>query len=91
MPDFTTDVDIDPSEYVNSCSRKEKEELAEILIEEGYADELKVHRNHGVKTPNVNDHVFWDSLEHLKKCRDLLSKTEEEFINNLSERFKHIR
>ena len=39
MPDFYTEaeIDIDPSEYWSECSNREKEELAEFVIEDGYA------------------------------------------------------
>lgn len=39
MPDFYTEaeLDIDPSEYWSECSKREKEELAEFAIEDGYA------------------------------------------------------
>jgi hypothetical protein len=93
MPEFSAEVDIDPSEFIDSCSKKEKDRLVEILIEDGYIQpdqDTKSNKN-GVKRPNVNDERFWESLEHLKKCRDLLSITEEEFINNLADRFKYIR
>jgi len=34
MPDFSTEVDIDPSEYVSECSKREKKELVDLIIEE---------------------------------------------------------
>ena len=39
MPEFNTEaeIDIDPSEYWSECSNREKEELAEFVIEDGYA------------------------------------------------------
>jgi hypothetical protein len=93
MPEFSAEVDIDPSEFIESCSKKEKDRLVEILIEDGYiqSDQETKSTNNGVRRPNFNDERFWDSLDYLKKCRDLLSITEEEFINNLAERFKHLR
>lgn len=92
MPYFTPDdLDIDPSEYFDSCSTREKQRLVEIIIEEGYAAETNPVTNYGVRRANVNDEKYWESLEHLKKCRDLLSVSEEQFINNLAERFKHLR
>lgn len=93
MPEFTTEIDIDPSEFVDSCTQREIKELIEALIECGHIepDQLSVNGSYGVRRPNINDERFWDSLEHLKKCRDLLSVSEEEFINNLANRFKHLR
>lgn len=37
MPEFTTEIDIDASEYWSDCSTREKKELAEYAIEDGYA------------------------------------------------------
>ena len=41
MPEFykEADLDIDPSEYWSECSNREKEELADYAIEDGYAKE----------------------------------------------------
>lgn len=94
MPYFTPDdFDIDPSEFVSSCNSREINELIETLVEDGHIqpDQLTKNGSNGVKRPNLNDEIFWESLNHLAKCRDLLTTTEEEFINNLSKRFKHLR
>ena len=93
MPEFTAEVDIDPSEFIDSCSKREKDRLVEILIEDGYIqpDQDSKNSNTGVRKPNINDQKFWDSLDKLAKCRDLLSIEEENFINNLAAKFKHLR
>ena len=93
MPEFIAEVDVDPSEFVDSCSVRERQRLIEILVEDGYIEPNQADKSkgNGVRRPNINDQRFWNSLEHLAKCRDLLSITEEEFINNLAERFKHLR
>jgi hypothetical protein len=93
MPEFTTEIDIDPSEFVDSCTKKEKDRLVEILVEDGFIqpDQETKNGNNGVRIPNINDERFWDSLKHLSKCRDLLTIEEENFINNLSNKFKYIR
>jgi hypothetical protein len=93
MPEFDASVEIDPSEFVDSCSKTEKNRLVEILIEDGHIqpDQDTKNNNKGVRKPNTNDQIFWDNLEHLSMCRDLLSIEEENFINNLSNKFKHLR
>jgi hypothetical protein len=93
MPEFTAEVDIDPSEFVDSCSKRELERLVQILEEDGHIEPSQSSKSNanGVRKSNGNDLKFWASLDHLAKCRDLLSITEEEFINNLAERFKHLR
>jgi hypothetical protein len=93
MPEFTAEVDIDPSEFIDSCSKREKDRLVEILIEDGYinSDQESKNNNNGVRRPNINDQRFWESLDKLAKCRDLLTIEEENFINNLGDKFKHLR
>jgi hypothetical protein len=93
MPEFTAEVDIDPSEFIDSCSRTEKQRLIEILVEDGDIEPTQADKNkgNGVRRPNINDQIFWESLENLAKCRDLLSIEEENFINNLGNKFKYIR
>lgn len=93
MPEFTAEVDIDPSEFIDSCSVRERKRLVELLIEDGdiSPDQDTKNGNAGVRKPNINDQRFWDSLDKLAKCRDLLSIEEENFINNLAEKFKHLR
>jgi hypothetical protein len=93
MPEFTAEVDIDPSEFVESCNQRELKRLVEILEEDGHIqpDQETKNSNNGVRRPNINDHTFWESLERLAKCRDLLSIEEENFINKLGEKFKHLR
>jgi hypothetical protein len=42
MPEFNTDVDIDPSDYWSECSIRDKKELAEYAIEDGYAQKQPI-------------------------------------------------
>jgi hypothetical protein len=93
MPEFSAEVDIDPSEFIDSCNSRELKRLVEILEEDGHIEPSQSSKSSGtgVRKPNINDQRFWESLDHLAKCRDLLTITEEEFINNLAERFKHLR
>lgn len=93
MPEFTAEVDIDPSEYLDSCSESEKQELIKWLVEDGDIEPAQADKNRGagVSRPNANDETFWASLDHLKKCRDLLSIHEENYINNMAAKYKHLR
>lgn len=93
MPEFTTEIDIDPSEFIDSCSKKERDRLIEILEEDGYISSPAetIDKNNGVRKPNFNDQTFWNSLQKLAKCKDLLTLEEETYINNLADKFKHLR
>ena len=92
MPEFRTEIDISPSEFIDTCSRRERDRLVEILIEDGYIQPDQATLNGSkVRKPNFNDERFFASLDKLSSCRDLLTLEEEEFINNLAQKFQHIR
>jgi hypothetical protein len=94
MPDFTPDdIDVSPDEFINACNQREIGELIDALFEDGHIQPDRTNRNgsNGVRNPNMYDDIFWESLEQLAKCRDLLTKPEEDFINNLANKFKYLR
>jgi hypothetical protein len=45
MPDFSTEIDIEPYEYISACSKRDIDDLIEGLIEDGHLDSF----NGGVK------------------------------------------
>lgn len=93
MPDFSVDdIEINPGEYVYACNKREIAQLIDELVEEGHiSPERRDGGADGVRRPNINDVKFWESLDKLAKCRDLLSIKEENFINSLADKFKHLR
>jgi hypothetical protein len=90
MPDFTPDdIDISPEEFLNSCSTREREELIDELILQGYIDRSAVSSTQSNETINTKDCEFVDALNNLRNKRHLLTTTEEWFILNLANKFKH--
>ena len=84
MPDFTSEIDIYVDEFWNECSRSEKNELIDLLVEEG----------HVIRVPNssIDDEkqkpslieIEWnDIIDKLSNLRQRLSIEEEEMIKNL--------
>lgn len=87
MPDFQADeFYVSPSEFVDSCNSKEIKQLIECLMEDGHIDQ-----NKGIQNPNVHDVIFEESINQIKKSRDLLTLEEEDYINNISKRIKYLR
>jgi hypothetical protein len=83
MPDFSTYVDIDPSEYVDNCSPKEITELVNILVEEGYLEGQPITSpNHH----NILDEEWVMIISKLMKSRLLLSGEDENTIIEISKR-----
>jgi len=83
MPEFTTEIDIEPWEYVSSCNKSEIKSLISSLIDEGQIS--------SVSTENVNEKSLldleWDDIcEKIRKSRLLLTSDEENFIKNVSDR-----
>lgn len=81
MPNFSTYVDIDPSEYIDSCRESDIEELINILIEEGHLEGQLVtsDRHH-----NLLDEEWNKIMTKLMKSRLLLSNDEESLIKNIA-------
>ena len=81
MPNFSTYVDIDPSEYVDNCSSKEITELVNILVEEGYLEGQPITSpNHH----NLLDEEWVMIISKLMKSRLLLSSEDESIIINIA-------
>jgi alpha-galactosidase/6-phospho-beta-glucosidase family protein len=90
MPDFTPDdIDISPEEFLNSCSTRERNELIEELVEQGYIDRSALSSEQLDETINKRDCDFVDALNSLRNKRHLLTTTEEGFIISLADKFKH--
>ncbi len=83
MPDFyVDDLDISPSDFVDACSKREINQLIEILVEDGYVDNesiLKSNRTH-------DDEVYTKALIKLSESRLRLTNEEEEIIKKIAER-----
>ena len=90
MPDFTPDdIDISPEEFLNSCSTRERNELIEELVEQGYIDRSVLSSEQLDEAINKRDCDFVDALNSLRNKRHLLTTTEEGFIISLADKFKH--
>jgi DNA-directed RNA polymerase alpha subunit len=80
MPDFTADLDINPSEFVSECNTREKIELIDLIIEE-CSDYPKLQEE---LTKSIIEHFPQSSAKILG---DLNGKgrtfMQDEFISNL--------
>lgn len=92
MPDFQVeDVDIDPSEFVYACNKREIKELIDTLVEEGHIREDAVITGKNQTTvANASDCIFNDNLNVLSTNRLRLTIEEEDMINKLAERFRYL-
>jgi hypothetical protein len=87
MPDFSTEIDIEPYEYVSACSKREIVELLESLVEGGYISRSAVIAIETDRNKNLLDEE-WDVItDKLNQNRLMLSNEEEELIRKISKRF----
>ena len=83
MPEFTTEIDIEPWEYISSCRKGEIDSLIESLIEEGYISSVTVEKENGKSILDLE----WDEIcDKVKNSRMLLTSEEENFIKDVSNR-----
>ena len=86
MPDFSTNIDIEPWEYISECSRREIDELIESLIENGHLTQFN-----GKVTPNKDGvsvmDLEWDEiLTKIRNSKHLLSNEDENTIFEISKK-----
>jgi hypothetical protein len=87
MPTFyAEDIEIDVDKFLSSCNDRDKEELIDALIEEGY---LKKDCREGFKDYNysVSESHFVEAIDKLRSKWNMLTKEEEEFILKIANRF----
>jgi hypothetical protein len=84
MPEFSTYVEIEPSEYIDNCSSSDIKELVNILVEEGYLEGEPVTSNHH---HNLLDEEWINLVGKLIKSRLLLSNEDEELIRSVANKF----
>ena len=84
MPEFESYIDVDPFDFVSSCSSGEIKELIECLVEDGHLTSSALHKPIGDK--NLLD-IEWEShVSKLFENRLRLSKEEEEIIVQIASR-----
>ena len=84
MPEFyVEDLDIDPSDFIDGCSRREIQELIDILVEDGYINQTAASS----REDNLMDITYKEALDKLQGRRLYLTLKEEQFIINLANKF----
>ena len=95
MPEFTAEIDINPSEFVSDCSSSEIDELIETLHEDGLLTEyfklneiLDPNSYIVIVGPDANlmDIEWSEVMVKLSRNRFMLSNEEEELIKKIANR-----
>lgn len=82
MPEFEAELDVDPAEYVDCCSDKEKRELVTLLLQQGYGLTTE-----SPKGNCISEREFEEHLNALSGKWNLLTLEEEQTIKNVAKRF----
>jgi hypothetical protein len=84
MPEFTTEIDIEPHEYVYECSRRELQELIDELIEKGLVVQISSPHE---KKPNLLEIEWMSNIAKLTKLRQRVTLEEEQAIKDLVSKY----
>jgi hypothetical protein len=84
MPEFTTEIDIEPHEYVYECSRRELQELIDELIEKGLVVQISSPHE---KKPNLLEIEWMSNIVKLSTLRQRVTLEEEQSIKELVSKY----
>jgi len=85
MPEFESYVDVDPSDFVDACSKREIKELIDILTEDGHIK--PTYYNVPEERKNIMELEWGIALDKLSNGRLMLTREEEETILKIAKRF----
>lgn len=84
MPYFVPeDLEVEPWEYVNSCSKSEIKELIEALADEGHVSKFS-SMSTTTSHVSLNEQMFREALDKISEKYLNLSSEQEEYIINLA-------
>ena len=87
MPEFSTYIDIDPYEYIDSCSKMEIREIIDYLIEEGHINRSAAISNERDKNKNILDDEWDEVTDKLDRIRLRLTTDDEEKIKEIVKKY----
>ena len=88
MPDFDLDyIEIEPSEFVDKCTSREKKELIEILVEDGWLPKSVLIGVTHSKSYSRLQEEFSKKLEGLLNKFHSISKEDEEILETLFKKY----
>lgn len=84
MPEFTTEIDIDPYEYVDECSRHELQELIDELVDRGFVLQIS---SPSKTQPNLLEIEWFNTITKLARLRQRVTLEEEQVIRELVSKY----
>ena len=88
MPTFyTEELDIDADEFLSACGRRDKEEIIDILIEDGYLKKnCRVERYDPSLPSNPSEYFYNEAIDKLSGKWNMLTREEEDTILKIANR-----
>ena len=88
MPDFSTEIDIYVDEFWNECSRSEKNELIDLLVEEGHVIRVPNSSLDDEKQKLSLIEIEWnDMIDKLSDLRQRITLEEEQMLKSLVQKY----
>jgi hypothetical protein len=88
MPEFETYVDVDVDEFWSLCSTREKEELIDMLEEDGWVKRTSPKgTDPSEKLPSILEIEWQDMCNKLSDIRQRRSSTDEETIKEILKKY----
>lgn len=88
MPEFETYVDVDVDDFLSECSPREKEELIDALVEDGWVVRVAPK---GVipeeRLPSIPEIQWQEMCNKLSTIRHMISFEDEEIIKQILKKF----
>jgi len=88
MPEFETYVDVDVDDFLSECSLREKEELIDALVEDGWVVRVSTK---GVipeeRLPSIPELEWQEMCNKLSSIRHIISTEDEETIKQILKKF----
>lgn len=88
MPEFETYVDVDVDDFLSECSPREKEELIDALVEDGWVVRVAPK---GVipeeRLPSIPEIEWQEMCNKLSNIRHMISLEDEEAIKQIIKKF----
>jgi hypothetical protein len=86
MPYFSTDIDVDPDEFVSFCNKREIKKLIDTLVEDGHLPDIVTSQGSKGKL-GYYESEFIENLSKLGGRYYQLSKEDEELLENIFKKY----
>lgn len=88
MPEFQTYVDVDVDDFWYECSTREKEELIDALVEDGWVKRITPKGTEpSGQQPSLLDLEWLEMVNKLSELRQNMSIADEEMIKNILNKY----